>query len=84
VMPEMNGFELLAAKGQDPELCGIPVILISARDPLGQPIVSNGLAVTCRRGMSVREILACIEALSRILSRAASPLDQALTAAPPG
>jgi signal transduction histidine kinase/CheY-like chemotaxis protein len=84
VMPEMDGFELLATKGQDPELSEIPVILISARDPLGQPIVSNGMAVTCRRGMSAREILACIDALSRILSRATSPLDRALTTAPPG
>jgi signal transduction histidine kinase/CheY-like chemotaxis protein len=82
VMPEMDGFQLLSIKSQDPELRDIPVILISARDPLGQPIVSNGLAVTCQRGMSAREVLACIDALSRILSRATLPLDRALTTAP--
>lgn len=82
VMPEMDGFQLLTVKSKDPALRHIPVILISARDPLGQPILSSGLAVTCRRGMSAREVLACIDALSRILSYASSPADRALTAAP--
>ncbi|MGC9349521.1 MAG: response regulator, partial [Anaerolineae bacterium] len=83
VMPEMDGFQLLAVKGEDPELNAIPVILISARDPLGQPILSNSLAVTCRRGMSAREILASVDALTRILSCASSPADRALTEASP-
>jgi signal transduction histidine kinase/CheY-like chemotaxis protein len=81
VMPDVDGFQLLAIKNRDPDLAHIPVILISARDPLGQPILSNSLAVTSRRGMSAHEILACIDALSRILSFASSPADRALIAA---
>ncbi|MEJ5199908.1 MAG: ATP-binding protein, partial [Anaerolineae bacterium] len=68
VMPEMDGFQLLAAKSQDPELRDIPVILTSARDPLGQPIASNSLMVARGGGLSAQQLLACIEALLGILA----------------
>ena len=83
VMPEMDGFQLLALKSQDTNLADIPVVLISARDPLGQPIISHGLAVTCRRGMSAHEIVTCIDALSRILASASVRADRALTTTVP-
>jgi hypothetical protein len=54
---------------QDPALREIPTILISARDPLGQPITSNAVAATARGGLSTRELLSSIEALCAILSR---------------
>jgi CheY-like chemotaxis protein len=84
VMPEMDGFQLLALKAQDPALSDIPVILISARDPLGQPIVSHALAVTCRNGLNSQELLACIESLTAILSKTSPRGDPALTGMPPG
>jgi CheY-like chemotaxis protein len=68
IMPAMDGFQFLAAKSQEPALRDVPVILISARDPMGHPIVSNALAVTCRGGLSIQQLLACIEAVSTILS----------------
>ncbi|MDI7275873.1 MAG: ATP-binding protein [Anaerolineae bacterium] len=83
-MPEMSGFEFLAAKNQDAELRDVPVILVSARDPFGQPVVSNALAVTRANGLSVRELLACIEALSAILSPGSQQTGRALRAALPG
>jgi CheY-like chemotaxis protein len=67
VMPDMDGFQLLAAKNEDPVLRSIPTIVISARDPFGQPIVSNALAVTRGGGVSTPELLESIEALSKIL-----------------
>jgi len=70
VMPKMDGFRFLAEKSQDPALRKIPVVVISARDPAGQPIVSNALAVTQRGGLSMPQLLACAEAISRILSTA--------------
>jgi CheY-like chemotaxis protein/anti-sigma regulatory factor (Ser/Thr protein kinase) len=68
IMPAMDGFQFLAAQSQEPALRDVPVILISARDPMGHPIVSNALAVTCRGGLSIQQLLACIEAVSTILS----------------
>ncbi len=84
LMPEVSGFEFLAIRNQDAALRDIPVILISARDPFGQPVVSNALTVTRANGLSVQDLLSCIEALSTILSSAGLHGDRALKAKPPG
>ena len=84
MMPEMNGFQFLAEKEQDPSLREIPTILISARDPLGHPIMSDALAVTCADGLSVRELLASVEALSAVFAPARPSTDRAPTAKLPG
>jgi signal transduction histidine kinase/CheY-like chemotaxis protein len=68
VMPEMDGFQLLAEKKQDPQLRDIPVIVVSARDPAGQPIVSQSLAVLRGGGISIHRLLATIEAMIKVLS----------------
>jgi signal transduction histidine kinase/CheY-like chemotaxis protein len=68
MMPTMDGFQFLAIKNEDPQLSQVPVILISARDPQGQPIASNALAVTRGGGLSMPQVLACIETLSSILA----------------
>jgi signal transduction histidine kinase/CheY-like chemotaxis protein len=68
VMPNMDGFQFLHARRQDPSLAGVPVILISARDPAGQPIVSSALAITQGGGLSARQVLSCIEFASRALA----------------
>lgn len=69
IMPEMDGFQFLANKEKYPEVQSIPVILISARDPLGQPIVSKTLLATSRDGLSASQLLMCLEALIAILSK---------------
>ena len=66
-MPEMDGYQVLAAIAEDPALRTIPAVVLSARDPAGQPIVSNALAVTRGGKLSMPQLLACSEALSRIL-----------------
>ncbi len=68
VMPDMDGFQLLAAKNADPALRDIPAIVLSARDPNGQPVLSNALAVTRGGGLSMPQLLEMIAALTRILS----------------
>ncbi len=78
-MPNMDGFQFLEARAQDPALSAIPVVIISARDPAGQPIVCSSLAVTSADGISLGRLLACIDALSRILSTTG----QAARPAPP-
>ena len=67
-MPDMDGFGFLKAKDANPSWRNIPVILVSARDPLGHPIVSNALAVTTERGLSVRQLLGAIDNLMEVLS----------------
>ena len=66
-MPVMDGFQLLSEKTKDPNIRDIPVIIISARDPSGQPIVSKTIALTQNGGLSLTQVLACISAFSAIV-----------------
>lgn len=68
IMPNMDGFQLLELKRQHPVLSEIPVVIISARDPAGQPIVSSMVAATRGGGLSVNQLLASIEAFSKVLA----------------
>jgi len=68
VMPEMDGFQFMRAREQDEALRGIPVILISARDPRGQPIVSSHLTVTRSGGLTIQQLLDSIQAVSAIIT----------------
>jgi signal transduction histidine kinase/CheY-like chemotaxis protein len=68
MMPEMDGFQLAAAKDAIRELRDIPLVIISARDPQGQPIVAESVTAMCAGGLSIPQLLACVEALSAILS----------------
>ncbi len=70
IMPEMDGFRLLELRRSDPALRDIPAIVISARDPAGQPIVSRALGLTHGGGLSLPQLLACIDAICRILGTA--------------
>jgi CheY-like chemotaxis protein len=68
VMPELDGWQLLAARDADPTLRPIPFLITSARDPTGEPIVSDALTVTRGGGLSLPQLLSCIEAVTAILS----------------
>jgi CheY-like chemotaxis protein len=68
VMPGMNGFQVLEEKARDPAITDIPVIIISSRDPTGEPIASNTFMVTQGVGISQRNLITCIQALGRILA----------------
>jgi CheY-like chemotaxis protein len=84
VMPNMDGFRLLEVKNQDSELSGIPVIVISARDSGGQPIISSSMAITCRDGLSAYRLLSCIDIISTVFSSCGPPAGLVQTATPPG
>ena len=75
VMPEMNGFQFIAAKNQDPNFQNIPIILTSARDPQGQPIATNTLMITNGGGLSAPKLLACINALLGVFSPPVEQVD---------
>jgi signal transduction histidine kinase/CheY-like chemotaxis protein len=68
IMPGMDGFQFLMEKSRDPALRAIPVVVVSAQDPQGQPIVSRTVAVTHSSGISARQLLGLIEATVHLLS----------------
>jgi CheY-like chemotaxis protein len=82
IMPNMDGFQLLERRRQDPALQAIPVLVISARDPAGGAIVSSSLAIARRGGISMPELLAHIESL--IKGHPARAAGRALPADPAG
>jgi signal transduction histidine kinase len=84
IMPGMDGFQVLDEKRQDPAIREIPVVIVSSRDPRGEPIVSSELGLIRGRGLSVRDLLACFHAISQVLSPLDQAGDQARQAAPAG
>ena len=68
MMPGKDGFAVLQEKNEDAALRPIPVIAISARDPAGESTISNALTVTRSSGLSSRDLLACIDAVSEALA----------------
>lgn len=82
IMPGMDGFQVLQEKQKDPSIREIPVVIVSSRDPSGDPIVSDSLIVTRGGGLSVREILDCTAALSERLALSPRSADQVLTEMP--
>jgi signal transduction histidine kinase/CheY-like chemotaxis protein len=67
-MPRKDGFAVLREKAADPQICEIPVILISARDPQREPIVSDRLSVRRWNGLSGKDLVQSVEALTHALT----------------
>ena len=67
IIPGLNGFEVLAIKGEDAALRDIPVIVISAKDPHREPIMSNALVLTRQSGLSARDLVVAVQAVMAAL-----------------
>jgi CheY-like chemotaxis protein len=76
VMPQMDGFQLLKLLQEDLAYAQIPVILISAKDPTGHPVVSSLVAITIAGGLSMQRLLDCFQALGQVFSSAGPPVDR--------
>jgi signal transduction histidine kinase/DNA-binding response OmpR family regulator len=68
ILPDLNGYQILKLKEEDPKISTIPVLVITSTDPTGVPIVSNQLGVQRANGLSIREFLDCIMALHTSLN----------------
>ena len=84
VMPGLDGFGVLRAKGQDPDIRDIPVIVISATDPSNTPVITDALTVRRSHGLTTADFLACLQALSGALLPERPTADPARAADPPG
>ena len=84
VLGDIDGFEVLKTKGADDAIRHIPIIVVSSTDPAGMPVLSDILLVARHNGLSTREFLACIQAVSQVLSSAPPRLAQAQPESSPG
>lgn len=66
-MPEIDGFQLIAAKQQDPALASIPVIVISGQDLYAQPQNSQGIFITIDQGITLEKVFEFSLAAANIL-----------------
>jgi signal transduction histidine kinase/CheY-like chemotaxis protein len=72
-MPGMSGAQVLEEKSRDPEIRDIPVIVISAQDPSGEPMVSEVMVLARGGGLSVQDLLSCITSLGAMLPTPVAP-----------
>jgi CheY-like chemotaxis protein len=77
IMPDVDGFRVLQEKSKDASIRDIPVVVISSRDPKGEPIVSDMLTVSRSGGLSVRDLVHCVQAVTEVLSPFRSTADRA-------
>lgn len=70
VMPGIDGFQVLEEKSRDSAIREIPVVVVSSRDPKGEPIISDVLTVSRGGGLSAHDLLASVQAITQILSPA--------------
>jgi signal transduction histidine kinase/CheY-like chemotaxis protein len=68
VMPRMDGIQFLEAKKKLPGGAEIPVFLISGHQASERTMASAGLGIQVGGGMTIKQFLECINALSAILS----------------
>jgi signal transduction histidine kinase/CheY-like chemotaxis protein len=83
VMPDADGFWLLNEIRRTPEFADIPTYVVSARDPSGQPIVSDALMVMKSGGLSLSQLIACLQQLTGILSPMRQSVNQGASAVDP-
>ena len=83
MMPDLDGYELLARMRAAEELRSIPVVIVSAVDRGDEVVVADLLGVTRRGGLPVREVIGCLKSSLDVLRSSPSVgSGPALTAAP--
>ena len=68
VMPEMDGWQVLAALREDPRLRNVAVYLVSAQDPSDTPVYSAFILATLQGGIPVSRLLECSLSLPALLT----------------
>jgi len=67
VLPDIDGWQVLAAKKQDDALRDVAVIMLTAQDPGERPAASEVLMVAMGEGLSLSQLLRCSQALPALL-----------------
>lgn len=83
-LPHLDGYEVLAEKNADRTICEIPTAIVSARDPLGAPVLASRIRVELPGGLSGRDIILAAAAVTHSLSPESRRAGPALPATPPG
>jgi signal transduction histidine kinase/CheY-like chemotaxis protein len=77
VMPDMDGWQVMECKRRDEAIRDVPVILISAQDPLERQRRSQVFLATMGEGLSISQLLRCSLELSSFLLQPGGGPDRA-------
>ena len=77
VLPDIDGWHVLAAKNQEETLRDTDVIMLTAQDPDNRPAASEVLMVAMDEGLSLSQLLRCSQALPTLLRYPDRPLEPA-------
>jgi signal transduction histidine kinase/CheY-like chemotaxis protein len=69
IMPGVDGFQILREKRRDAAIRDIPTIVVSSINPTGETIISNNLTVTRKEGLSVPDLIGCIQSVNKVLGQ---------------
>jgi CheY-like chemotaxis protein len=77
VMPDMDGWQVLASVERSDTYGTVPTFFVSAQDPADRPSFSPFILATIDDGISLSKLLQCSEALSKLLLEAETAPDLA-------
>ncbi len=66
MLPDISGWDVLAAKAGAPDIADIPVVLVTAQDPVEEPQRSDVVALAAETGFGAARLVRCALALSQI------------------
>jgi signal transduction histidine kinase/CheY-like chemotaxis protein len=75
VMPDIDGWQVLASMRQDEEIPEVATFVISAQDPADHPLRSRFLLTTMSEGLSLSKLFRCSLEISRLLLEPEGALD---------
>jgi signal transduction histidine kinase/CheY-like chemotaxis protein len=68
ILPDLDGWAILAAKKEDPAIADITTVLVSAQDPRSHPPVTPFFAASTAPGLGINDLLRCSYAVARCLT----------------
>jgi CheY-like chemotaxis protein len=75
VMPDIDGWQVLAAMSREGDVPWVPTFVISAQDPTDQLLRSKFLLATVGEGLSLNQLVHCSLEVSRLLLEPEGALD---------
>jgi len=82
LMPEVDGYAVLREIQSDARLRDVPVVVITARGDEDEAVTVGMIGITRRGGLSINDLMRCVQASLDVLLRSHDTDDRARAADP--